>query len=120
MSSYTYDSNGNVLSSTNSEGAITRTYDELGRVLTKSVPSIGQTAFTYDIISGVGTGEVAEASTDPKGNITTKVYDRVGRLKKVADGNFATGDITTYTYYDNGNRDSVEYPDRSREEYTYY
>ena len=42
----------------------TRTYDELGRVLTKSVPSIGQTTFTYDIISDVGTGEVAEASTD--------------------------------------------------------
>lgn len=44
-----------------------------------------------------------ETSTDPKGNVTGKVYDRAGRLWKV----IADGKATTYSYHDNGIRQSV-------------
>ena len=57
-----------------------------------------------------------ETSTDPKGNITEKIYDRAGRLWKV----IADGETTTYTYYDNGSRKSIEYPGGSKEVYEYY
>ncbi len=114
--SYTYDNNGNQTTMTDSTGTTTRTYDELNRVLTKSVPDVGITVFEYDIIEGVEAGCWAETSADPKGNTTSKVYDRVGRLKSVA----ADGKTTTYTYYDNGSTQSVVYHDGSREDYTYY
>ncbi|MCX7923145.1 MAG: DUF6531 domain-containing protein [Clostridia bacterium] len=114
--SYTYDNNGNQLTVTDSTGTTTRTYDDLNRVITKVVPGIGKTTFSYDIISGVEEGYVAETSKDPRDNLTIKVYDRVGRLYKV----IADNKITTYNYYDNGNRQSVVYHDGLKEEYTYY
>lgn len=114
--SYTYDNNGNPLTMTDSTGITTRTYDQLNRVITKTVPGIGTTAYLYDIIEGVEEGHTAEKTTDPKGNQTDKVYDRAGRLKYVT----ADGNTTTYNYYDNGSLQSVIYPDGSVEEYTYY
>ncbi len=114
--SYTYDNNGNQLTMSDSTGTTTRTYDELNRVLTKEVPVVGKSTYTYDITTGVSDGFTAETSTDPKGNVTTKVYDKVGRIISVT----ADGKTTNYEYYDNGNRKSVIYPDGSREDYTYY
>ncbi len=114
--SYTYDLNGNQLTMTDSTGTTVREYDGLNRAVTKTVPGIGISYYDYDIIDSVGEGEVAETTTDPKGNITTKVYDRAGRLKEVRTEN----GTTTYTYYDNGAKQSVVYPDGSREVYTYY
>lgn len=55
-----------------------RTYDEFGRVLTKTVIDKGKydtVNYEYDIITGVDEGCTAEYSTDPKNNLTTKVYD---------------------------------------------
>ncbi len=101
---------------TDSTGTAVREYDGLNRAVTKTVPGIGISYYDYDIITDVGEGEIAETTTDPKGNTTTKVYDRAGRLKEVRTEN----GTTTYTYYDNGAKQSVVYPDGSREEYTYY
>lgn len=118
--SFTYDGNGNQLTMTDSTGTTTRTYDELGRVLTKTVPDIGTTTFDYDIISGMDEGCYAEIATDPIGHVTQKIFDKAGRLKKVTAG----GKTTTYSYYDNGTRQSVTYNDgtidTAVEEYTYY
>ncbi|MEN6314097.1 MAG: RHS repeat-associated core domain-containing protein [Clostridiaceae bacterium] len=114
--SYTYDGNGNQLTMTDASGTTSRTYDELNRVMTKSVPYIGSSTFTYDIISGVDTGCVKETSLDPKGNLTEKVYDRAGRLWIVT----TDGKTTVYSYYDNGSRQSAAYQDGSREDYTYF
>lgn len=111
---YTYDGNGNQLTMTDSTGTTTRTYDEENRVLSKQVPEIGTTTFEYDILEGEGCH--AEVATDPKGNVTKKAYDQVGRLVKVEEGT----NVTTYTYYDNGSRESVTYPDGAKEVYTYY
>ena len=113
---YTYDNNGNQLTMTDSTGTTTRTYDSLNRVLTKTVPNIGTTTFTYDVITGVPAGCTAETSKDPKNNVTTKAYDKVGRLLTVT----ADSKTTTYSYNDNGSRKSVVYPDGSREDYTYW
>ncbi|MDQ2087661.1 hypothetical protein RBH29_14615 [Herbivorax sp. ANBcel31] len=86
----------------------------------KTVPDIGEITFDYDIIYDESLGYVAEVSTDPEGNKTTKVYDRVGRLKLVKDGDINSQDTTTYNYYEDGRRESLEYPDGSRQEYKYY
>jgi YD repeat-containing protein len=47
---YTYDGNGNQLLMTDATGATARTYDELNRVVTKSVPGFGTMVFKYDIL----------------------------------------------------------------------
>ena len=112
---YTYDKNGNRLTMTDGTGTTARTYDELNRVLTKEVPDIGKSVYTYDIISGMETGCWAETAADPKGNVTKKEFDRTGRLMAVT----ADGKTTVYTYFDNGARQSVSYSDGSGEEYTY-
>ena len=117
---YTYDDKGNQLTITGTDGTITREYDDFGRVISKTVPDIGTTEFVYDIKNGVETGYVAELMIDPKGNRTTKVYDKVGRLVKVIDGNVDGTSYTTFEYYDNGSRKSVQYEGGQREEYGYY
>ena len=113
---YTYDGSGNRLTMTDSTGTTVRTYDELNRVTAKTVPNIGKSLYEYDIITGMEPGCWEENTTDPKGNVTTKEYDRAGRLKAVT----ADGKTTTYSYLDNGARDSVVYSGGAREDYTYY
>lgn len=101
---------------TDATGTTVRTFDELGRVLTKTVPNVGTITYEYDITVGVEPGCKIERSIDPKGNRMDKVYDKAGRLSKVIVGN----EVTTYTYFDNGNRESVTYNDGTKEVYTYY
>ena len=45
----TYDGANNKLTMQDESGTTTRTYDKLGRVLTKDVPGIGTTTYQYDI-----------------------------------------------------------------------
>lgn len=115
--SYSYDNNGNQLTITDSTGTTTRVYDELNRVISKSVPRIGTNTYRYDRVTGLQYGYVSEVTTDAKGNVTTKVYDRVGRISEVKNG---ANQVATYQYYDNGNQKSVIYQAGAREDYTYY
>lgn len=114
--SYTYDDNGNQLTMTDATGTTTRTYDELNRATSKTVPSIGESIYVYNITAGITAGYIKETSTDPKGNTVAKVYDKAGRLAFVT----SVGGTTTYEYYHNGNRKSVIYPNNVREDYTYF
>jgi RHS repeat-associated protein len=114
IQNYTYDANGNLLTMTDGTGTTTRTYDALNRNISKDVPAIGNSIYEYDLTTD-HPGEYAERTTDPKGNVTLKTYDRVGRLSKVT----ADSRTTQYEYYHNGNRQSVRYPDGTTETYTY-
>jgi len=61
---YTYDNNSNLLTMTDSTGTTTRVYDEQNRVISKTVPVIGQTTYEYDIPSSLS-GYIIERTTDP-------------------------------------------------------
>ena len=111
--SRTYDNNGNLLTMTDSTGTTTRVYDALGRVTSKTEPNIGTSTFEYDITSSMPVGYWYEQSTDAKGNISSKVYDKAGRLNGVACA-------VTYAYYPNGALQKVTYPGGAYEEYAYY
>jgi YD repeat-containing protein len=60
-------------------------------------------------------GQIGQTTTDPLGNVTTKVTDNTGRLHQVKVGNATT----TYAYNDNGTRKSLTYPNSVVAEYTY-
>lgn len=119
-----YDRNGNVLENDNEEQNITYTYDGLGRVLTRSVTykDIGKTIekrFTYDgIEASTGRTYITEQSYEentPVTGVTTKKYDKAGKLVSVVTGEGETA----YSYYDNGARREVSYPNGNRETYAY-
>lgn len=110
-----YDDNSNLISTTSGDTITNRTYDALGRVVSKYESGIGTASYTYDITTGVDPGEVAEKSVDPKGNEATKTYDKLGRLKELKNGSTV---VTTYAYDQNGNVDSVSYPS-AVEKYAY-
>ena len=114
----TYDANGNKLTMTDESGTTTRTYDSQNRVLTKTVPNIGTSTYQYDITTGVSEGEVAEKTTDPKQNVTTKTYDNNNRLSGVKSAEQATA--ATYEYYANGAQKKLTNPDGSTAEFAYY
>jgi len=114
IQSYTYDANGNMLTMNDQTGTTIRTYDALNRNISKDVPAIVKSIYEFDL-AATSEGEYSERTTDPKGNITLKTYDKVGRLSKIT----ADGRTTQYEYYNNGNRRSVRYPDGTTETYTY-
>lgn len=66
---------------------------------------------------------IAERTVDPKSNVTVKIYDGLGRIKYVIDGDYVPGtpvtSYMTYNYYDTGNLQSVVYPNNYKEEYFY-
>ncbi|MCM3134249.1 S8 family serine peptidase [Paenibacillus polysaccharolyticus] len=115
---YTYDSNNNPLTMTDGSGTTSRTYDELNRVVTKSVPGFGSSTFLMDQTTGLTAGFVAEDTTDPKGNYTRRIHDKTGRLYQVIGSK--NGAATTYTYDENGNRKSLTYPNGTKVDYSYY
>jgi len=100
---------------TDATGTTERDYDELGRCIEKTVPTIGKSTYQYDITEGVATGAVAEKTIDPKGNVTIKEYDKAGRLAKVS----ANSKDTTYEYYDNGAAKSITRSSGVKTSFTY-
>jgi RHS repeat-associated protein len=114
-SSYIYDNAGNLLSVEDSSGAIVRTYDAGGRVVSKTVPEFGTTTFVYDITAGLPSGYIGE-STTINGHTVLRVFDKNGRLVEVRDG----GDVTSYEYYANGGLKTQTLPNGITANYTYY
>jgi RHS repeat-associated protein len=122
--SYTYDANLNLLSTTDPNGnTTTYTYDSDANVLTKTTPLGETTTNTYDALNDV------TSMTDPLGNETTYSYDAAGNLLSTTDplGNTTTyvhdpttgvvtsvadpnGHTTTYAYDSAGNLTSVTDP----------
>ncbi|WP_270164504.1 S8 family serine peptidase [Paenibacillus sp. SYP-B4298] len=113
---YTYDANGNQLTITDSTGTTSRSYDELNRTVTKTVPQLGTSVFHYDIVGDMPGGYTMEISQDVKGNQTNKMYDQAKRLMAVWSND---DEPTIYSYYADGSRQRVEYPGGVKEEYSY-
>jgi len=109
-STYTYDSNGNVLSATDPQGrTVNTTYDVNGMPLTVSFPSGYQTIKQYDSFSRL------QSVSDPAGDITTFGYDNVDRVTSIQT---AAG-TTTYSYDANGNVSTVQDGNINQTKYTY-
>ncbi len=97
---YTYDSNGNILTATDALGYLTtNTYDTSNNLLSVSKPIGGGvnavTSYTYNSF-----GEVL-TTTDPLGNVTTNTYDSHGNLLTVttpAPNSSTAASVTTFTY----------------------
>lgn len=98
----------------NSLGKLSEVITPLNRNISKIVPKIGKSIYQYDLPSDKA-GQYCEQTTDPKGNVTSKTYDEVGRLSAVTVGD----DTTMYKYYANGRRYRTIYPDGTTETYVY-
>jgi RHS repeat-associated protein len=130
--SATYDTMGNVLTSTDANGKTTQNeYDSRGNLIQITDPLNDITHMVYDGMDRL----VSQA--DPRGNTTQFTYDALGNLKQKTD---AMGNATTYTYDNNGNKLSetdanknptsyqydalnrltkITYPDNTTKQYTY-
>ena len=130
VTTHTYDSNSNVLSTTTGTGssALTwsYTYNAMSEVLTATDPQGNTTTNTYDAhgnlltVTSPAPGNGAPASvtqfaynplgeltkiTDPLNNVTTLTYTPAGLVATIMD---AQGNTTTYDYDARGNRTSVK------------
>lgn len=103
IAQYTYDSEGNILSVTDTNGnASSYTYDLIGRLSSVTDPLGNTTTYTYDKNSNL------TSITDAELNINTYQYDGLNRLTTViqpqVDGENPT---TRYTYNAIGNVTSI-------------
>jgi RHS repeat-associated protein len=120
---YGYDENGNQTKVSDVTGSIDRVYDELNRVVKKTVPE-STVSFVYDydlvVFDSIKSDYLtAELSTDPKLNKITKVYDKSGRLWKVYNGIISNNDVRAEYYYNTtGALYAVKYPITSTTEAT--
>ncbi|WP_285560060.1 LamG-like jellyroll fold domain-containing protein [Actinoplanes regularis] len=92
-----YNAVGQVVSSTDPLGAVTRyTYDQLGRTTKVVTPDEGATRYRYD-----DNGELL-SHTDPNGAQATSTTDYLGRTLTATEAvrQAGTGYTTTYTYGD--------------------
>lgn len=109
---YTYDGNGNILSSTDATGLTTQfTYEPVFNKVTSISDPLGYvTRFTYD-----GNGNLL-TSTDANGNISSYQYDSLGLLAQSTD---ALNQKTTFTYDGLGNLISTTDPLGNTTAYAY-
>ena len=91
---FTYDSDGNVLTETDAAGTVSFTYNSLGEPLTRTDQMSGVTAITYDSKGNLLTLKDALNKT------TTFTRDSLGRLSSLAD---PLAHTTTFEYDPNVN-----------------
>lgn len=107
---YTYDANGNVLTTTETIGTtvntITRTYDGLNRVTSYEYAKGNKTGYEYD-----KTGNLVKL-TYPNGKAVTYTYDKNCNIKTVTDWKNRT---TAYSYDENGRLVKTERPNKTVE-----
>lgn len=116
VTTYAYDTAGNLLSITDPAGEVTRfTYDHAGHRTSQITPTGATTQWAYDTAGRVAsvsdpTGAVTSyqysaagrvlAVTDPVGAVTRHEYDASGQLTSVTD---PLGRVTRYAYDHDGN-----------------
>jgi YD repeat-containing protein len=137
-----YDVNGNKTSDTDANGNVTRYEYNSKNQLIKTIDALNNaTTYSYGGSScpscGGGNGEKLTSLTDANGNVTSYLYDQLGRLTKETDpkGNItsyaydvrnnltsktdANGNSTTYSYDATGRLLKKTYPDYTEESFTY-
>ena len=131
--SYTYDSNGQMLTKTDPQGYVTTyTYDTDGKVVSSQDPEGKIKAISYEPSAnsvtvtekdgGIWTYKydpvlnVTTEKTDPQGNTTTSQYDQ---YKNLISTTGPDGKITSYTYDEYGNMASVTDTAGNTTSYTY-
>ena len=98
VTSSSYDSLGNLLTSTDANGKTTEyAYDPNGNLIQVTDALNQITHYAYDAMDRL------ISQTDPLGNTTQFSYDALGRLTKKTD---ALNKTTTYVYDNNGNKTS--------------
>lgn len=109
--SFTYDSAGNLTSTTFDDGAtFTTTYDQAGRKVSETDQAGRTTHYAYDALGRL------EEVTDALGGVTTFTYDFAGNLLTQTDAN---GHTTTMTYDAVGKLSTRERPEGEVESFTY-
>ena len=95
---YTYQADGNLKTTTvadKAETTITLTYDEFGRKISMDDPDMGRWFYSYNAF-----GQLAR-QTDAKGQVTTMVYDVLGRMISRTDlAGTANAQTSTWAYGD--------------------
>lgn len=103
---YTYDSEGNVLSASNNKSNVTFSYDAANRVAqartgaTAAQPATSL-SYTYDAHGN------RLSMIDPQGGRFTYAYDALGHLTRLTN---PQGEATTFTYDTIGRRESLLFP----------
>ena len=119
----TYDGNGNMLTSTDGEGAVTEfTYDDRDRILTCDVDSENDSTVDLTVnYTDNDDGSVLSTVTDAAGHINTETVDAAGNVIKTIDNNSAsqTDILLEYSYDELGRKLYDDYSDWSYIEYTY-
>ncbi|OQM33887.1 hypothetical protein DV38_00200, partial [Leptospira interrogans] len=123
VSSYNYNTFGDLTSTTNAKGVTTTfTYDGVGRILTKNIPE-GNIEYTYDSFSGSENALGRLVRIEDSSQNKTFSYDKLGRVKKetrvilaTTEGNplptETTGPYITETRYDLlGRVTRIDYPE---------
>jgi len=93
-STFTYDTSGNRLTSTDTTGTVAFTYNQFGEALTVTDQMGGVTTITYDAQGNLLTG------TNPLGKTTTFTSDSRGQLSTITD---ARGKLMSFAYDASGN-----------------
>jgi RHS repeat-associated protein len=153
ITSYSHDAKGNVTETVNPLGQkSTYVYDTLGRVADFTDFNGQKTVFTdycgcgrpKTIVNPDGTSRKVDTNqfaqvtkvVDEKGNLTENIYDNVGRLIQVIDGEGRTlkyeysganvtkvtdglNNVTTYTYFENNKRKSITDAEGGVTDFTY-
>jgi RHS repeat-associated protein len=135
VTTFTYDAKGNLLSKTVMAGILTRswswTYNSQGQPLTSTDPNGNTTAFAYDTTGNLTSvtnalGQVSKiikydatgrplTLQDPNGLITQLAYDPRGRLLSRNTG----GETTSYSYDAVGQVLKITHPDASFSAFSY-
>src|SRR6185503_20096802 len=94
VTSFTYDANGNRLTTTDPSGTVARTDNGFGQMLTSTNQLNGVTTNTYDSVGNLLT------TTDALNNVTSFSYNSRGQMLTATD---ARGKVTAFTYDSSGN-----------------
>ena len=122
MTKMTYDEKGNVLTSTDANGNITRyEYDETSRINKVTLPDrSGKNQMNYSYIDADADGNATTVTTNAKNAVSTVKVDAGGRTLETVDKNSSGNDIITKEYYDSkGNHIKTLYSNNAYKKYEY-